>query len=204
LLLWSTWQLSDNLSAWLISAYPWDWGRETLASIFQVLGFALTLMLGLMVFKNLVSVLSSPFMSLLSEKIEHHLAGLPSHSGLSLSRALTEMARGLALAIRNLLWELSLLLVLFLLSLIPILSPFTLALAFLVGSYYAGFSAMDYTLERHLGVRKSLQFMKRNRALVLGNGTVYLLILLSGIGFLFALPLATAAAVPEVLKRISK
>ena len=159
---------------------------------------------GLVVFKNLVSILSSPFMSLLSEKIENSLSAAPSRNGLSLSRALREILRGLSLALRNILWELSLLLVLLLLGLIPLISPFVLVLAFLVQAYYAGFATLDYTLERHLGVKDSIRFIKRHRGLAVGNGAIYLLILLSGIGFLFALPLATAASVPEVLKRLPR
>jgi CysZ protein len=49
-----------------------------------------------------------------------------------------------------------------------------------------------------------VRFVRRNRGLAIGNGTVYLLLLLSVVGFLVALPLATVAgcaAVRPLLER---
>jgi CysZ protein len=64
---------------------------------------------------------------------------------------------------------------------------------FVTQAYYAGFGNLDFTLERHFRVRESVRFVRRNRGLAIGNGTVYLLLLLSVVGFLVALPLATVA-----------
>ena len=85
---------------------------------------------------------------------------------------------------------------------LPFFSPFVAVAIFLVQSYYAGFGSMDYTMERHLKVRDSIRFVRSNRGLALGNGAVFILLLMTGIGFLFALPLSTAASTPEVVKRL--
>ena len=78
---------------------------------------------------------------------------------------------------------------------------FTLGL-FLVQAYYAGFGNMDYSLERHHSISGSIRFIRRNRWLAMGNGTVFMLLLMTGIGFLFAPPLSTIAGTIEVVKRL--
>ena len=63
---------------------------------------------------------------------------------------------------------------------------------------------MDFTLERHFGYRDSVRFARDFRWLAIGNGAAYLLLLFTGIGFLVALPLGTAAATMETVERIEK
>jgi len=61
---------------------------------------------------------------------------------------------------------------------------------------------MDYTLERHFSIGESVRFVRANRWLAVGNGAVFMLILMTGIGFLLAPPLATVAATIETAKRL--
>jgi hypothetical protein len=61
---------------------------------------------------------------------------------------------------------------------------------------------MDYTLERHFNIGDSVHFARNNRGLALGIGTVFLLLLATGIGFLIAPPLAAVAATLETTKRL--
>ena len=69
-------------------------------------------------------------------------------------------------------------------------------------SYYAGFGNIDFTLERYYRVRGSIGFIRHNRGMAIGNGMVYLLLYLSVIGFVFALPLGTIAGAVESLKKL--
>ncbi len=115
---------------------------------------------------------------------------------------ISDFVRGLRLAIRNIIRELFFTLIILLLGLIPILSPFVAIAIFVVQAYYAGFGNMDYTLERYYRVKGSVDFVRDHKGLAIGNGTVFLLLLLTGIGFLFALPLGTVAATTETLKRL--
>ncbi len=199
----AAWGTSDDIGAWLLSFYPFDWGRAALEKIAQVFGGIFVIALGLILFKHLVLAITSPIMSLLSEKVERSLRGYSPDAPFSLKQALRDLARGLRLALRNLVRELFYtLLLLFLGLILPVLAPFLSAAIFLVQAFYAGFGNMDFALERHFGVRQSIAFGKKHRGLAIGNGAVFLLLLFTGIGFLFALPLSTIAATKETVKRL--
>ena len=108
------------------------------------------------------------------------------------------------ITLRNIFREIGFTILLLLSGLIPGLQPFVPAAIFLVQSYYAGFGAMDYTLERYYGVKQSASFVSANKALALGMGSAFLLLLFIPIlGFILAPPLITAGSTPLVLERIS-
>jgi CysZ protein len=199
---YTAWVLSDNLGGLISNLWPWDWGAGVVDKIAQVFGGLLILVLGLIIFKQLIMAISAPFMSLLSEKAEDALRGHNSGKGFTIKRAIYELARGLSIAIRNLIRELLITIVLLLVGLIPLLSPITAVLIILIQSYYFGFGNMDFTLERHLRYRESIRFVNRYRWLAIGNGIIFLLLLLTFVGFLVALPLSTVAAAIESLKRL--
>jgi CysZ protein len=68
-------------------------------------------------------------------------------------------------------------------------------LLFLTQAYYAGFGNMDYTLERHFKYRESIDFVRRYRGVAIGNGIVFMLLLLIPIfGIILVLPLSVTAA----------
>lgn len=196
------WNLGDNLGGFLISWYPWQTGAETVANVANVLGTVLIILLGLILYKNLVMAFASPFMSQMSERIERRISPTYSAASFSSTRMASEIVRGLRIALRNITRELFFTVLLLIIGFIPFFSPFVAVAIFLVQSYYAGFGSMDYTMERHLKVRDSIRFVRSNRGLALGNGAVFILLLMTGIGFLFALPLSTAASTPEVVKRL--
>lgn len=196
------WNLGDDLGRWLIDWYPWQTGMEAVSKAAKILGSILILILGLILYKNLVMAFASPFMSQMSERIERKLYPRSQALPFSTSRMAREIMRGLKIALRNISRELFFTIILILLGLIPFFSPIAAVAIFLVQAYYAGFGSMDYTLERHYQVQDSIRFVQRHRGLAIGNGTIFILLLMTGIGFLFALPLSTAAATPEVLKRL--
>ncbi|MEK7255392.1 MAG: EI24 domain-containing protein, partial [Bacteroidota bacterium] len=170
--------------------------------IAQLFGGLLVLAVGLLIFKQLVFVVTSPFMSLLSEKVENQLRGKPGGGNWSPNQILSDILRGLRIALRNLIRELLATIFLLLLGLFPLFTPFTTALIFILQAYYVGFGNMDFALERHFRYRESIRFVHRHRALALGNGVVFLLLLLTFIGFLFAISLGTVAATIETVKRL--
>lgn len=196
--------ISGNIGDWLISLYPWEWGRATLEKIATVFGAIFVVAIGFIIFRQLVIALVSPFMSPMSEKIEMRMLGVKHEVPFSFSKFIGDLVRGLTIALRNIIRELSFTLMLFFIGLIPIFTPFTSILIFVVQSYYAGFGNMDFTLERHHRVRGSVRFVRRNWGLAIGNGAIFLLLLLTGIGFLFAIPLSTAAATVETVKRLDQ
>ncbi|PHN07551.1 EI24 domain-containing protein [Flavilitoribacter nigricans] len=198
------WNLGDDLGRWLIDWYPWEAGAATVAKAGTVIGSIIIIILGLILYKNLVMAFASPFMSQMSERIERRLSPHYEAASFSSARMVREIMRGLRIALRNISREIFFTVLLILIGLIPFFSPFVALAIFLVQSYYAGFGSMDYTLERHYSVRESIDFGRRYRGLALGIGAVFILLLMTGIGFLFALPLSTAAATPEVIKRLDR
>ncbi len=196
------WGLSDNLAGLILGWWSWDWGRSVVEIIAQVLGGLLIIAVGAVLFKQLIMVVLAPVMSILSAKVEAQITGKQPDDSFSVGRVFSEMVRGLRVALRNIVRELSATFFLLLLGLIPVLTPFTTLLIFLIQSYYAGFGNADYTLERHYSYRDSVRFVQQHRGLSIGNGIVFMLLFLSVVGFLFALPLGTVAATLQTLKRI--
>ena len=201
----TAWSVSDNIAAWLIDWYPWERGRDAVEVTVQIFGGLSVAVLGLVVFKHLVLAVSSPVMSLLSEKVERIINGKSPDIPFTFAQISKDTIRGLSLALRNIIRELFYTVILLILGLlIPIISPFTSFLIFVIQAFYAGFGNMDYTLERYYRQRASIQFVRKYKSLAVGNGTVFLLMLFTGVGFLFALPFSTIAATTETLKRLGR
>lgn len=198
----SAWGLSDNLANWAIQLYPWDWGKGVVERIVQVFGGLVIVALGLVLFKNLVIALASPFMSPLSEKVELILTGNSAAVKTSPSKFIRDLIRGVRISIRLAIRELFFTVLLLFFGLFPLIGILSSVFIFLVQSYYAGFGNIDFALERRYSVRESIQFIRGNRWLAVGNGFVYVLLLLTGIGFLFALPLGVIAGTMEAVKRV--
>ncbi|MCG8332378.1 MAG: EI24 domain-containing protein [Chitinophagales bacterium] len=200
----TAWSVSDNIATWLIEWYPWEWGRNAIEVTAQIFGGLSVAVIGLILFKHLVMAISSPVMSLLSEKVERIINGKSPDIPFTATQITKDTIRGLSLALRNIIRELFYTIILLILGLlIPIISPFTSFLIFVIQAFYAGFGNMDYTLERYYQRRGSILFVKKYKSLAVGNGTVFLLMLFTGVGFLFALPFSTIAATTETLKRLS-
>lgn len=197
------WGFSDNIGDALLRLIPGlaDKGWAEHAS--RIVSAVLIVALGLVIFKQLVLALAAPIMSPLSEKVERYLAGDAYHEiHFSAQQMISDIVRGLRIALRNIVRELGITVLLLATGLIPLIGVVAPVLIFMVQAYYAGFGNMDYTLERHFRVRESVRFVRRHRGLAIGNGIVFMLLLLTGIGFLFALPLGAIAATIETRKRL--
>ncbi|HEA31505.1 MAG TPA: EI24 domain-containing protein [Leeuwenhoekiella sp.] len=189
----SAWNFSDDIGAFIAKLWIWDWGAQTFATLSTILGGLLVILVGLILYKHIVMALSAPFMSPVSEKIEVHLYG-KKHEHRNTSNT-GQLWRGIRINLRNLVWELVITLPLLILGLIPVVNFITTPLAFLVQAYYAGFGNMDYTLERHYTYRESVNFVKQNRALAIGNGIVFMgCLLIPVVGIIIVLPLSATAA----------
>ncbi|NRB59478.1 MAG: EI24 domain-containing protein [Winogradskyella sp.] len=190
----SAYGLSDNLGEWIGGIWPWDFGKETFTAISTFISGIVIFALGLIMYKHIIMALSTPFMSPVSEKIEAYFTGKPAKNYINTSFS-KQLARGIRISIRNLSKELLYTLPILLLKFIPIINIFSTALLFLVQAYYAGFSNMDYTLERHFKYRESISFIRKNRGLAIGNGIGFLLLLfIPVIGVILVLPLSVTSA----------
>lgn len=201
LIFFITMNLSAEIGNSLATFYPWEWGADTINKIAAAAGAALIGVSGLILFKYVIMIVASPFMSFMSERLETKMYGkrdIP----FSVQGMISDLIRGLRIALRNITRELGLTFLLIILGLIPVIGIVSPILIFLVQAYYAGFGNMDFTLERHFRVRDSVNFVRQNKYLAMGNGSAFVLLLFTGIGFLVALPLGTVAAATEILPKI--
>ena len=195
----SVWGFSDNIGELISKLWFWEWGAQTFRTISDILGGLIVVAIGLILYKHIVMALSAPFMSPVSEKIEAHLLGVE-HTHRETSNV-SQLWRGIRINFRNLFMELLLSIPILILSFIPVVNFFTSILLFLVQSYYAGFGNMDYTLERHFPYAESIRFVKKNKGIAIGNGIVFMLMLLIPvIGIILVLPLSVTASTTETVK----
>lgn len=199
----SAWGLSDDLGNFISRIWFWEWGAETFRIISNFIGGLIIIALGLMLYRHIIMALSAPFMSPVSEKIESHFYGT-NHNHRNTTNA-AQLWRGVRINVRNLSLELMFTLPIILIGFIPVLGIVSTVLLFLVQSYYAGFGNMDYTLERHFKYSESIDFVRKNRGLAIGNGIVFMLMLLIPvIGIILVLPLSVTAASTETLRVLEK
>lgn len=185
---------SDTIGSFLSRIWVWEFGKETFTSISNFIGGFLIVAIGLVLYKHIIMALSAPFMSPVSEKIEAHITGIVRHDHRDTSFK-EQLWRGIRINLRNLSKELLFTVLFLLLSLIPVVGFFATILLFLTQAFYAGFGNMDYTLERHFLYKDSIQFVKKNRGIAIGNGIVFMLfLLLPVVGIILVLPLSVTAA----------
>ena len=196
-------QASGSIRELVESWYPWDNARGFVTTVAAIMSGVLVTAFGLIIYKYVVLILVAPFMSLLSETVENYLTDDNESLSFSIGRAIKEMLRGIRVALRNILREIFFTIILFFVGFIPVVGFISAPAIFILQAYYAGFGNMDFTLERHYGVRGSVRFVRANRGLAIGNGTVFLLILMIPVLGLFIAPgLATVAGAVETVRRL--
>jgi CysZ protein len=194
---------SDEIGLYISSFWSWDFGKETINTVSMILGGIILISIGLILFKHLVMILSAPFMGPISKKIEDDFTGVTSQT--QVSSPLTLVFRSIKISSRNLLRELLLSIPILILGLIPLIGFFSLFLLFLMQAYFAGFGNMDYTLERHFSYQKSIQFVKANKGIAIGNGLVFMLFLLIPfVGIIFIIPFSVTSATIATVKIINQ
>lgn len=125
-------------------------------------------------FKYLFLIIGSPIFAYLSEKTESILEGVD--FPFNLQQLLTDVWRGVRLALRNTLWQSVYVLSLLLLSFLPVVGWITPIIALLTECFYYGSSMMDYSLERHkLSYSQSVEYISRHKGIAIGNGLMFYL-----------------------------
>jgi CysZ protein len=155
-------------------------------------------------FKYVLLTVASPLYAYISERTESLLTG--KQFEFSSGQLIKDIVRGLQLSMRNIFKQTFFTLLLLLLSFIPVVGLFSAFLILVVDCYYYGFAMIDYNCERHkMNVAQSLQFVKANRGMAIGNGFVfYLLFLIPFVGIVFGAPLSAMAACIAVHDKFDK
>jgi len=147
-------------------------------------------------------IILSPLLAWLSEQIESKARGVKFDA--SFAQIMADAFRGVRIAVRNMMLELSFALLLLFAGFIPVIGWFAPIVLYLVSSYYYGFSFLDYTNERHRrGVRESIMHIHMHKWLAISIGAGFaLMMLIPWLGFIlagFAAILSTTAATLAML-----
>lgn len=177
-------QFSDELLHWtenFIDIDSWKfWGSEFVSStvhfflwfILKILIFLIFTFLG----GHVVLIIMSPILAIVSEKTERLLEG--TDYPFTIKQLFIDIVRGVRISIRNFVFEMLFILLLVALSFVPLLGLTSSPILIVVSAYYYGFSFIDYNLERKkFTVADSVNYMKKNRGIVVGNGILFALIL---------------------------
>ena len=198
----SAYGFSDNITDYISSLIP-NWNPPNWVRSIEIILISLIIVaVGLILYKHIVMALSAPFMSPVSEKIEEHFLG-KEHSSQRNTSFSQQLWRGIRINLRNLVKEILLTIPILLIGFIPVVGIFSTVLLFLIQSYYAGFGNMDYTLERHFNYKDSINFVSKNKGLAVGNGIVFMLLLLIPvIGIILVLPLSVVSATKVTINEL--
>jgi len=137
--------------------------------------------------KYILLVLLSPLFAYVSEVAEQKRKGKKYPIGFL--RILKDAMRGVFIALRNMVLEVSWIFLLFVLTLLfPPLALFTAILSFVIGAYFYGFSMMDYCYERWgLSISQSVIYTRKNAGFAIGLGVAYSLwMMVPVVGWIFA------------------
>lgn len=179
------WHYSDELTAYFLELSgmtdpaegAWGWFSTILRWFFMIFFRLLFLAFYLYLYKYVVLIILSPVLALLSEKVDGLLTN--QEFPFVMKRFVSDVLRGVVLALRNLVIEFSMLFGLFLFSFIPVLGWITPFLMLVVEFFFFGFSMIDYSNERRkMTVRESTRYIMANKGLAIANGGVFHFLLL--------------------------
>jgi len=139
------------------------------------------------IYKSLILVVLSPFLALLSEKVDALYTGRD--FPFSWKQLFIDAWVGVKTSIRNLIIEMGLIIPCLLLGIfIPFLGVITPFVILFIESYFFGYSMMDYTNERkRMSFLERKRYISENKPLAFGTGLVfYLILLIPLIGIIFA------------------
>jgi len=124
----------------------------------------------------IIIMLMSPVFAVLSEKTEEMLTG--NKYPFNGDQMMRDVVRGVLIAFRNMFIEFGYMIVIFIFSFfIPVLGGIIgTIILFFIAAYFYGFAFIDYTNERRrMTLKQSVQFMRANKGLVIGNGLIFAL-----------------------------
>lgn len=145
-------------------------------------------------FKYLFLIFGSPVFAYISERTESIING--KEYPFNIMQFGKDIIRGIAIALRNSLWQTVYMISIFILAFIPLIGWATPVLILFIECYYFGFSMLDYSSERHdLSASQSIDYIGNHKGLAIGNGMVfYLMHGLPIIGWILAPTYAVIAA----------
>jgi CysZ protein len=157
------------------------------------------------VFTIVANLIAAPFNSLLAEKVEKHLKGLPMPEFKGYKAMLKIVGKTILSESRKLLYMLKWLPLLIIISLIPVLNLIAPFAWVLFGAWMLALQYTDYPMGNHeLFIKDELKRLRKHRATSLGfGGAVTLMMMIPILNFL-AMPVAVAGGTAFWVQRLSK
>lgn len=187
----------DIRAGWVESADVW----QLIKAIFlEIIPLVLWVLLSLLLYKSIVLVVCSPFMTALCDEVEKTVNGNAATTALPFAAMLN---RTLKIALWSIFYELLFTFPCLLLNFIPVVGSFASAIAlFLVQSYYAGANYSDFILEsKGYNTTDSISYIRKHKAQITGIGGGFVLLLfIPVLGLVIAPAAATISATLSYLK----
>ncbi len=185
----------DSLSDYILGFISIE--SSLLGSVTDFISGAFMGFIFFILFKYVVLICTAPLMSRLSEDLERHYSAVEVQRG----NLFSDLVRSIRITLRNIFREIFLSILIFLISLFPVIGWISSPFLFLIQGFYAGFGNYDLWAERHYTYKGTIDFMRGNKIRVSSNGLVFLLLLaIPIIGAIIAPPLATAASTIHALE----
>ncbi len=170
--------------AWILSHLP-SW-LSFLEWILAPLAYVLGVLVGALLFSYAATLIASPFLGLLSARVQRHVTGTDPTSGLGV---LATIPAALGRELRKLVYHLPRALLVFLLTLLPVVNLVAPVIWFAFGAWIMAVQFGDYAPENEdVDFRTTLATLKQHRAAALGFGAPAALAM--------AIPLINVVAVP--------
>lgn len=162
--------------------------------LLKILVAVIVFLVYFLIYKGLILVLLSPFLSYISEQVEEDKTGI--ESNFSLKQNIKFIGRGIVVSSKYLLFEISGTILILLLGFLPLVNLLTPGLLILLQGFFAGASIIDYTLERRgMNSTQSLVFVKRNFLFTALNGIIFILFFMLPLIGMFMAPLVSCVAI---------
>ncbi|MCF6364622.1 MAG: EI24 domain-containing protein [Bacteroidales bacterium] len=126
-----------------------------------------------------IIIILSPLFSIISEKTEYVLSEGGIDYPFELKQFIIDVFRGIGIAIRNVLLETGIMILIFIAGIIlSFISWLGVIFMFFVSSYFYGFSYMDYTNERHKRkLKDSVKHIRKYKWVAIVNGSLFAFVL---------------------------
>ena len=172
--------------------------KEIIVFVFALLVKLLVVLIYMASYKYIILILLAPVLALISEKVEEIITG--NRFPFTIKQFVSDVLRGMMLAIKNGFIELLFTLLFISIGFIPIVGFSSPILIFLVSSYYYGFSMIDYYNERkRLSVKASSQFIWKHKGLALSNGMLFNFLVFGSASIFAFLPFVVSIVLQYVL-----
>jgi len=156
-------------------------------------------------FTMIANLIASPFNSLLAERVEQKLKGLPLPEFRGYKAALKNLGKTFASEIGKILYSLKWVVLLLILTVIPVINIISPVAWAFFGAWMLALQYTDFAMGNHeLFLKEELPLLRKHRAIALGfGGTLTVLMMIPVVNF-FVMPAGVAGGTAFWVKRLSK